>query len=78
MRYQITFRVSRENSGKATYLGKRLRSSTTPYQKYVDNDTKSEQEFFFYDIETLNTFLKDSFETFGTDFVVVNLRLIDE
>ena len=78
MRYKITFQVSRENSGKATYLGKRLKCYTPPYQVYIPESNKCEQYFEFEDINTLNTFLKDSFEAFTTDFVVTNLRLTDQ
>ena len=77
MRYKVTFRVSRENSGRATYIGKKMRSYTPPYQIIVEDGKKSEQHFSFFDIDTLNRFLKESFEAFSTDFVGTDLKMIE-
>ncbi|MBR3280574.1 MAG: hypothetical protein IKI57_01830 [Clostridia bacterium] len=74
MLYHIVFQVSTDNSGKATYYAKRIGGVSHPYQKPIGNN-RCEQEFYYSEIDQVNKFIKDAFEDFGTDFVIISLCL---
>ncbi len=71
--YEINFRVSPENSGKATYMAKRFESYTSPYQVDCGNN-RYEQNFLFKHLEELIKFVKSAFEEFGADFEVTCIK----
>ena len=76
MSYKLTFLVSREQNGYATYLAKKLGGSSPPYQLARSNDM-CEQFFYFSDVQTVNQFLMQAYkELTNANFTIVSLELI--
>ena len=71
--YEIYFRTSPENSGKATYMAKQYESYTPPYQRDCGNN-RYEQNFLFKHLNDLLKFVKLAIKEFGTDFEVTYIR----
>ncbi len=61
MSYKLTFLVSREKNGYATYLAKKLGASSPPYQK-PRPDGMCEQFYYFKDATVANRFLMSAYE----------------
>ena len=75
MSVDLRFTVSRDNSGKATYLAIMCHGTTTPYQKPVGNN-RCEQDFTFPDWYKMNQFLNLAHTEFVDDFEVLWIRNI--
>ncbi len=61
MLYSVTFSVSRNSSGYATYLAHLAGGFSPPYQKPLPDDM-CQQFFYFHTIEKVNEFLRTAFK----------------
>ena len=71
--YEIEFSVSREHSGKATYMAKQYQSYTSPYQVDCGNN-RCKQHFVFKSLNDLLKFVTLAFKEFNSDFEVLGIR----
>ncbi len=77
MSYKLTFLVSREQNGYATYLAKKLGGSSPPYQRVRPNNM-CEQFFYFNDTKEANRFLMQAYkELANAKFTLVSLELTE-
>ena len=65
MLYKVTFLVSRDDSGYATYMANCAGGFSPPYQKPKSNNM-CEQFFYFKSVNEVNMFLSQAFKEFGT------------
>ena len=68
----LKFRVSLDNSGKATYYASKAGGHSANHQVHVKDD-RYQQEYSFDDVNSALNFIKKAFDEFGTDFEVARL-----
>ena len=73
MRYEVKFRVPKDDSGLATYIAKQFNSNTAPYQFERPNDYRA-QDFIFYDLESVNNFLMRITKELGDKFILESIQ----
>ncbi len=70
MRYKVTFLVTNEQSGYATYLAKISHGNSPPYQTTV-SENMARQFFTFDSLKNVNSFLKKISKEIGfKDFIL--------
>jgi len=73
MHYEIIFRVPMDQSGYATYMAKKYETSSYNYQFERPNNF-SAQQFIFYDINSMNQFIKTMVEKLGDNFIIESIE----